>query len=155
MANIKVREITFAITFDIPVFIGATGNPKGTFPGIGSHQLIQVCAPLKDDSGTLVFDHADPAKRTPLSPTFFRYRWEVGKLVVLPGIGQARYDQLSVDSVSGYSYAQSGDPTRIYFTGDGIQLYTSNKIRVKVLDLMAFLEGKIGQIELEARAIAP
>ncbi len=161
MATIRAKEVTASITFDIPVFIGTTGDPKGLFPEKDSHELTHVFLPIKGDFGTLVFDHAEPTRRNPLSPYLFQYWWENNKLVVREDFNSCRCKHsLGRSPGSGFSCAVFGDhpeQSRVYYTGNNADNFTGAncKTRVKVLDLLLFIEGKIGDLDLDARAIAP
>jgi len=157
MTTIRVKDQSATITFDTPVYIGTTGDSRGMFPDVGWNLPIAAFAPVKYDFGTLVFDHADPARRNPLSPTLFQYWWDDGKLVVHEDFNSGRYKKpLSRSPGSGFSYTAKGtgwEQDRVYYTGNGSN-YICLKTRVHLLDLLRFIEGKIGDIELEARAIA-
>ncbi len=156
MTTIRAKRNSAVITFDLPAFIGTTGDDSaGMFPDEGYHHPIFPFAPKIGEIGTLMFDHADPARRNPLSPKLFQYWWQDDELVVREGFNGARYKKsLRVSPGSGFSYF-AADPQhrRVYYTGNGDE-FKCVKVRVHLLDLLRFIEGKIGDIGLEARAIA-
>ena len=156
MATIKVKPHSAAIIFDIPAFVGTTGDTKGMFPEVGDHQPMFAFAPIKDDFGTLVFDHVDPARRNVLSPTFFQYWWEGEKLVVREDFNSGRYKKaLNRSAISGFSYTETdGKLPRMYYTGRSDEsVYI--KTRVHLLNLLRFIEGKITDLQLRNCWIDP
>jgi hypothetical protein len=156
--RIEVSHGAAMLSITVPVFVGTTGKGEpgsANFPFDGAPLQNFLFGPEKEDIGTLVFDDADRTRRNVLSPIFFQYWWNDGKLVVREGFNSGLYKKsLNHSPTSGFSYTYSEDSEsgRMYYTGNA-ENYICTKIRVELLDLLRFIEGKIDEEELKARAI--
>lgn len=153
--SIKVVGGSASLTTEIPVFIGTTGGRRATldykcFPDVGHPLFDFVFEPAPDDSGTLVFDHADPAKRTPTSPCFYHYFWNKDKLRVEEGLGKNTRRYLVwprtgylIEGPRGFKGFDYGPR---YITGEPIprpEECAPCYYRISILEFARYIEGKI------------
>lgn len=148
--TIKVKDRTAAIYFELPVFIGTTGDSsEGIFPDVGWHEPIAAFAPVKGENGTLVFDRPTYA-RSPISATLYHYWWKDNKLVVKEGFDASRFlDRVRLDSTLGLTWGESGIGT--YHTSPSPS--SSRGKLVGIIDLLRFLEGKISLQALNDKVV--
>ena len=145
--NIKVEKGVATITPDEYVFVGTTSiTGLEYFSPNPIRMLLQgfrFRVP-EGDSGTLVFDIENEARRTAISPIFFRYWWEDEKLVLKEGLGELMHT-IHISTPSGYLVE---DPQG--FQGGGA-LYVTGKekignrptYQVRTFDLLRYAERKI------------
>lgn len=156
-ATIKVSESgrVGQIRFDVPVFIGATGDTeKGMFPEVGSTMPIFGFHPVQYETGTLVFDCVYPPTRTPLSAVFYHYWWKDDKLIVKDGLrsGCLKWGYSRSDTAGYSTRIDDGGATRDYYTGTTEPSWP-NSHKVTIIDLLLFLEGKITEAQLKELVI--
>ncbi len=154
--KIRVVDGTASISAYLPVFIGTTG--EGEFPQPGESLAGFVFRPTKGTAGILVFDHPDPDKRTPNSPTFFDYKWgrgESGLHVRHIEMPYGSVHRLIHDNAYGLMYfhrkVRMEDRSYGWFVTYPAPTYR----KVNIIDLLLFSDGKITLDDLDARASQP
>lgn len=152
--KIKVLTGVASITFEVPIYIGATTDDQGS-PRFYYSGREFVINPNKNDWGTVVFDHPDETQRGPDTPTFLHFYWDrTGHLQVRPGLRRGILRTHIYNIQDGFSYIDEASNTA-YHTG---VLYPGwnqvpNKKKVGVLDMLRFLEEKTTLEKLNKKVI--